>query len=99
VPDQLVSPADGKHDGPGLGSVAQSGSLHAAQIRRREALLAVFAPTDKVQIADIGTDGVTKTHLHDLRVNATPFGPPHQRHDVAAVAVQVEQIRIEMTDP
>ena len=75
-----------------------SGSAFAARFVGDEDLLAVLAAADVVEVVLAGDDRVVHPDRGHVEVVPPPGGASREDGDVAAVGVDVEVVRIEMTD-
>src|SRR3990170_51893 len=96
VPQQLIAAAHRQDDGSGCGGLAQGGTFHGAEVLDGEALLAVFATPDEVQIVLAWDHGIAEAALLDAHYDAPPLRAMRKRHEVPAVAVEIEQIGIQV---
>jgi len=72
--------------------------LDLDQVVVHESLLAVLAATEEEDIHVLHSVRRAAAEVNGARVQASPFGALQQREDVAAVAVDVHQVRVKPSD-
>ena len=97
-PEELITATDGEHGGPLADALLDCVSLRG-QIRRHERLFAILAAADVEQIVLPGRELVAERDRRHLELVASERSAPAQHRDVAAVGVDVQVVRIQMTDP
>src|SRR5262249_42252418 len=95
--EQLVAAADREEGGPGLDRGAEHLAL-PGEIARYQRLLAVLAAAD-VEEVDPGRNVRLEADRQDLELVTPESRPLGQDGDVAAVGIDVEVVRIQVTDP
>ena len=94
---QLVAAAHGQkhaavlHEGGELGLLGE-------QVVAHDLLLAVRAAADERDVHAVNAGPVVDMHLVDLAADAAPGKALAHHQDVAAISVEIEQLRIEVRD-
>lgn len=94
----LIAAADGEDGETILNGRPDFTVLAALQIRQKYFLLEILTSADKQEIKIAQMQDVTDHDTGNLRVNAAPLQTLLHADDVSAVSVQVQYVRIEMTD-
>src|SRR5258705_6146546 len=95
---ELVAPAHSKHGYVCLHSGPQALVLHCPEIASHLLLLPVLAATDKEHVKGIRLDRRPQFQRGHLQPNPTPGTALRERQNVAAVAVDVQLLRIQMPE-
>ena len=95
--EQLVAAADGRKHAAIL-DVGRELRALGEQVLAHDALLAVRATADEDDVHVREARAVIDVDLPDLAANAAPLEALPQHEDVAAVSVEVQQLRVEMRD-
>src|SRR5712692_4815780 len=69
-----------------------------AQVRRRQLLLAVLAPAHEIQVMGARRRRRAQPRLIDPHGNTPPLSPMRERHEIAPISVEVEQIGVKVAD-
>src|SRR6266516_4064932 len=94
---QLVTAADGE-EGSAVRDCRSEGFALRGQIRRDQGLLAVLAAADVEQVVRPKDDLVSDPERPNVQLEAPPGCPLRKDGQVAAVRVDVQVIRIQVTD-
>lgn len=97
VAKQLVAAADGRKHAAIL-DVGRELRALGEQVLAHDALLAVRATADEDDVHVREARAVIDVDLPDLAADAAPLQALPQHEDVAAVSVEVQQLRVEMRD-
>ena len=97
TPEQLVAAADREKGGVALDRRSQRVRL-AGEVVGNELLLAVLTAADVVEVDLARGHRVAQPDRRDLELVAAPPRPLGEHGDVAAVGVDVQVVRIQMTD-
>jgi len=97
-PEQLVATAHSQHGRPGLDGAANTIGLRD-EIPRDKGLLAILAASHVQKIVLARAHGVADAQRRHLELVAAPRRAPVEHRDVAAVRIDVQVVRIEMSDP
>ena len=73
-------------------------SIDVGEAARLPGVVAILTAADEVQIALIRIDRIAQARLDHAGRDAAPLRAANQRGDVSTVAVQIEQIRIEVAN-
>ncbi|OLB99684.1 MAG: hypothetical protein AUI15_08455 [Actinobacteria bacterium 13_2_20CM_2_66_6] len=98
VPEQLVAAAHRQHHRAVGDGRLQRLLLDLDQVVIHESLLTVLAATEEEDIHVFHSVRRAAAQVDGARVQATPLGSLEQRQDVAAVAVDVHQVRVQPSD-
>ena len=96
--EELVAAADGQRYHARLHGLAQRLALHRAQVFRDAPLLAVLRAADEDQVVRLRVQPFDQAQLRHLDVDTARSAAPRQAEDVAAIAVDVHQPRVEVGD-
>ena len=96
--EQLIAAADRERGRSAVHRVAQRLRL-GCEILRDEQLLPILPAADVVEVVLAGCDRVSHPQRGHVQLVAAPGSPPREHRDVAAVGVDVEIVRIEVSDP
>src|SRR5438445_1237258 len=95
---ELISSTDREHDAAVPHGLLERRPLDPAEIVGGDPLLTVFAPADEEQVPRGRGDRLAEPHLGHGDGKPSPPRPLNQDHDVAAVAVAVQEAGVEMAD-
>jgi len=98
APQQLVAAANAEHDRIAIGRLVQRVSLELEQVLSAQPLIAVLAAADVEQVVRVGVERLAEPGRGELEAKPTPATAPLEHEQVAAVCVDVHQIRIERAD-
>lgn len=98
APEELVGAADGEQDDSVLDGVAEGGRLRREEVVGDGALLAVLCAAGEDEIVGGGVERVAEGELCEGEGDAARLGAVAEAHDVAAVAVDVHEARVEVGD-
>src|SRR5205814_3457535 len=96
--EQLVAAADRERGHSTVHRLAQRLRL-ACEVLRNEQLLTVLPAADVVEVVLAGCDRVSHPQRRHLQLVPPPGRPPSEYRDVATVGVDVEVVRVEVSDP
>ena len=97
APQQLVATANRQERRTPVDGLSQRLRLRQ-EIRSDEELLTILAAAHVVEIVRAGSDRVADADRRDLELVPAPAGAARQHRDVPAVGVDVEVVRVEVTD-
>jgi len=98
VPEQLIAAAHGEHHRAVGDGYFQRLLLDLDQVVIHERLLAVLAATEEEDVHIFDSVCRAAAEVDRARVQASPLGALEQREDVAPVAVDVHQVRVQPPD-
>ena len=98
MPQHLVSAADGQHRNPIFNCSLQFGCFSAIEILQQDFLLKILtaANEDEVILGSIQHFSDRHTFGHD--VDAAPVQALFHTENIATVTIEVQNIRVEVTD-
>ncbi len=95
--EELVAAADGQGGHPLLDGLPERLALHVDEVGGDAPLLAVLAAAHEDEVVSLGVEPVAEVELVDLEVDAARLAAAAQADDVAAVAVEVHQLGVEVS--
>ena len=98
VAEQLVAAADGEDQLSGVGGGVQRLALDGRQILGAQRLVAVLAAADVEEVVGVGVERVAEAGAGELEAEPAPLAALAQQREVAAVGVDVHQVRIQRAD-
>ena len=96
--EQLVSAADAQKRLAVFGRRADVRGPAGAEIRQEHRLLKILTSADKKQVVGRQIVPYAQRELGDLKADAPPFQPAAHAQDIAPVSVEIQHIRVQMTD-
>jgi hypothetical protein len=94
VAQQLIAAADSEGYRTSIGRPLQRLALRRSKIISGKALLSVLAPANKVQIVPTNLNAIAEAAFVNMHVDLAPACSVHERHDIASISVEVEEIGI-----
>src|SRR5207247_7662662 len=98
VAEELVAPAHGEDLRAAADRVLQRLLLELLEVVVDQGLLAVLPAAEEEDVDVVHADDRSALQLHDPGLQPSPLGAAEQGEDVAAVAVDVHQVRVEPAD-
>ena len=98
VAEQLVAAADGEDHLPGRRRVVQRAALDGGEVGGAQGLVAVLAAADVEEVVGVRVQFVAQAGAGELEAHPAPLAALAQEREVAAVGVDVHQVRIERAD-
>ena len=99
VAEQLVAAADGEDDAPALGGGMQRVALDGGEVERAQLLVTVLTTAEVEEVVRVGVDLVAEAGAAQLEADPAPLAAALEQQQVAAVGVDVHQVRIQRADP
>src|SRR4051812_31513364 len=98
VAEELIAAADRQHHCVAFRGGVQGLLLRLDHVAGAERLIAILAATDVEEIVRVGVDALADRRARELEADAAPFAARPQQLHVAAVGVDVHELRIERAD-
>src|SRR5207249_1170495 len=99
VPSQLIPTTYRKHNEATLGGVLERLPLHGPKVVRDAALLAILSPADERHVIGGRVERCANVQIGYLELDAAGLAAAAQADDIASVAVDVHELRVEMSEP
>jgi len=91
---QLIAATNSESYRTSIGRPLQRLALRGSKIISGEALLSVLPPANKVQIVPTNINAIAEAAFVYSHVDLAPACSVHERHDIASISVEVEEIGI-----
>jgi len=98
VSGELIATAHRQHHSAVCHDRPQMVSLCGGKIRCNQQLVAVLTTTEIIKVG-VERQRLTEPTFVDLNLMAAPFKPPFEYRDVAAISIDIELFRVEVTYP
>ena len=95
MPEQLIAAAHAEHDRAARGGRVQAVALVREQVLGAQALVAVLAAADVEEVGASGSSGSPRPLAGQLEADAAPLAAALEHEQVAAVGVDVHQVRVQ----
>ena len=99
VPEQLIPTAHAQDERPVRGRLVQCRALAQQQILGAQPLVAVLAATDVEDIVSGSVQWFAESAARQLEADPAPLTTAAQHQQVAAIGIDVHQVRVQRTHP
>ena len=99
VAEQLVAAAHREDDASALGRGVQGVALDGGQVLRAQLLVTILTTSEVEKVVIVGIDLVAEPGAGQLEADPAPLAAALEQQQVAAVGVDVHQVRVQRADP
>ena len=99
VAEQLVAAADAEDHRAALRGGVQRVALDGGEVLRAQRLVAVLAAAEVEEVVGVGVELLAEPRARQLEADPAPRAAPLEQQQVAAVGVDVHQVRVQRADP